>query len=268
MHLHGHFFRLLNGQGDFAPLKNVVDIMPMETDTLEFAATESGDWYFHCHILYHMMSGMGRIFHYTDSSGSAYSPIPGIADPKKALKKVYSDDREIRPAASVGLEGNGSDGEVMLANTRYRFQAEWRVGTDERKGYETESHIGRYLGKMQYWMPYVGWDFRYRRISDAGEKSLFGQTDTKDRRNVFCFGVQYLLPWLVVADWRIDSKGYVRLQVGREDVPVTSRLRLNFMVNTDKEYMVGARYIITKYFGVSTHYDSDMGYGAGVTISY
>ena len=268
MHLHGHFFRLLNGQGDYAPLKNVVDLMPMETDTLEFAATESGDWFFHCHILYHMMSGMGRIFHYTDSSGSAFSPIPGIADPRRALRKIYSDDREIRPAGTVGLESNGSDGEVMLANTRYRFQAEWRVGTDERKGYETESHIGRYLGKMQYWMPYVGWDFRYRRIPDAGEKSLFGQTDTKDHRNVFCFGVQYLLPYLVVADWRVDSKGYVRLQLGREDIPVTSRLRLNFMVNTDKEYMVGARYIITKYFGVSTHYDSDMGYGAGLTISY
>ena len=268
MHLHGHFFRLLNGQGDYSPLKNVVDIMPMETDTLEFAATESGDWYFHCHILYHMMSGMGRIFHYTDSSGSAFSPIPGISDPRRALRKIYADDREIRPAASVGLESNGSDGEVMLANTRYRFQAEWRVGTDERKGYETESHIGRYLGKMQYWMPYVGWDFRYRRISDAGEKSLFGQTDTKDHRNVFCFGVQYLLPYLVVADWRVDSKGYVRLQLGREDIPVTSRLRFNFMVNTDKEYMVGARYIITKYFGLSTHYDSDMGYGAGLTISY
>lgn len=268
MHLHGHFFRLLNGQGDYAPLKNVVDIMPMETDTLEFAATESGDWYFHCHILYHMMSGMGRIFHYTDSSGSAFSPIPGIADPRRALRKIYSDDREIRPAASVGLESNGSDGEVMLANTRYRLQAEWRVGTDERKGYETESHIGRYLGKMQYWMPYVGWDFRYRRISDAGEKSWFGQTDTKDHRNVFCFGLQYLLPYLMVADWRVDSKGFVRFQLGREDIPVTSRLRLNFMVNTDKEYMVGARYIITKYFGISTHYDSDMGYGAGLTISY
>jgi len=268
MHLHGHFFRLLNGQGDYAPLKNVVDIMPMETDTLEFAATESGDWFFHCHILYHMMSGMGRIFHYTDSSGSAFSAIPGIADPRRSIRKIYSDDREIRPAATVGLESNGSDGEAMLANTRYRLHAEWRVGTDERKGYETESHIGRYLGKMQYWMSYVGWDFRYRRISDAGEKSLFGQSDTKDHRNVFCFGVQYLLPYLVVADWRLDSKGYVRLQLGREDIPVTSRLRLNFMVNTDKEYMVGARYIITKYFGISTHYDSDMGYGAGLTISY
>jgi FtsP/CotA-like multicopper oxidase with cupredoxin domain len=34
MHLHGHDFRLLNGQGDYAPLKNIVDIMPMETDTI------------------------------------------------------------------------------------------------------------------------------------------------------------------------------------------------------------------------------------------
>ncbi|HEV9038064.1 MAG TPA: multicopper oxidase domain-containing protein, partial [Puia sp.] len=114
MHLHGHFFRLLNGQGEYAPLKEVVDILPMETDTLEFAATESGDWFFHCHILYHMMSGMGRIFHYEDSP-----PPPGIKDPARALKKLYSDDREIRPMARVGLESNGSDGEFMLADTRY-----------------------------------------------------------------------------------------------------------------------------------------------------
>ena len=44
MHLHGHFFRVLNGQGDYSPLKNTLDIMPMETDTLEFAANKSGDW--------------------------------------------------------------------------------------------------------------------------------------------------------------------------------------------------------------------------------
>jgi FtsP/CotA-like multicopper oxidase with cupredoxin domain len=267
MHLHGHFFRLLNGQGDYAPLKNVVDIMPMETDTLEFAASESGDWFFHCHILYHMMSGMGRIFHYMDSTGSAFSPIPGIDDPRKALKKVYSDDREIRPMARVGVESNGSDGEVMLANTRYRFQSEWRIGTDASKGYESESHFGRYLGKMQYWLPYVGWDFRYRRDSRP-EKNLFGQTDTKDHRNVFCFGLQYTLPMLLIADWRMDQRGNLRLQLGREDVAVTGRLRLSFMVNTDKEYMAGLRYILTKYIGLSTHYDSDMGLGAGLTFNY
>ena len=40
------------------------------------------------------------------------------------------------------------------------------------------------------------------------------------------------------------------------------------MLNTDKEYMVGFRYIIKKYFSVSTHYDSDMGLGAGITVTY
>ncbi|MFC3366396.1 multicopper oxidase domain-containing protein [Pedobacter fastidiosus] len=65
MHLHGHDFRVLNEQGENAPMKNVLDIMPMERDTIEFAATEAGgDWFFHCHILYHMMSGMGRVFIY------------------------------------------------------------------------------------------------------------------------------------------------------------------------------------------------------------
>jgi FtsP/CotA-like multicopper oxidase with cupredoxin domain len=265
MHLHGHFFRLINGQGEFAPLKEVVDIMPMETDTLEFAATESGDWFFHCHILYHMMSGMGRIFHYEDSTEkSGQDPT---SNPAQNLQKVFADDREIRPMAKVGLESNGSDGEAMLADTRYRFQTEWRLGTDASKGYESESHFGRYLGRMQYWLPYIGWDFRYRRTNEK-EKNLFGQTDTKDHRNVFCAGVQYTLPLLLVLDLRADTKGNLRLQLGREDLAVTDRLRFSFMVNTDKEYMVGLRYIFTKYIGLSTHYDSDMGFGAGITLSY
>ncbi len=45
MHLHGHDFRVLNGQGEFAPLKNVLDIMPMETDTIEFNSNVDGDWF-------------------------------------------------------------------------------------------------------------------------------------------------------------------------------------------------------------------------------
>jgi FtsP/CotA-like multicopper oxidase with cupredoxin domain len=262
MHLHGHFFRLLNGQGDYAPLKNVVDIMPMETDTLEFAGTESGDWFFHCHILYHMMSGMGRIFHYEDSP-----PNPATGDPARAMKKVYADDRMIYPSGKIGLESNGSDGEITLASTRYRLQTEWRVGTDAQKGYESESHFGRYLGRMQYWLPYVGWDFRYRR-NNPGEKNLFGQQDTKNQRSVVCAGVEYLLPMLVVGDARVDSKGNLRLQLSREDIAITPRLRWSFMVNTDKEFMAGFRYIFTKYFALSTHYDSDMGWGGGVTFNY
>ncbi len=40
MHLHGHDFRLLNGQGENAIMKNIIDIMPMERDTIEFNANE------------------------------------------------------------------------------------------------------------------------------------------------------------------------------------------------------------------------------------
>ena len=62
--------------------------------------------------------------------------------------------------------------------------------------------------------------------------------------------------------------GKIRFQLMREDIPITPRLRFNWMVNTDKEYMVGFRYITTKWLALSTHYDSDMGYGAGITIIY
>lgn len=95
MHLHGHDFRLLNGQGDYAPLKNVVDIMPMETDVIEFEANAEGDWFFHCHILYHMMSGMGRVFSYENQE-----PNPLIPNPELALRKLKGDDREF----SLGFE--------------------------------------------------------------------------------------------------------------------------------------------------------------------
>ncbi|MBS1600787.1 MAG: multicopper oxidase domain-containing protein [Bacteroidetes bacterium] len=262
MHLHGHFFRVLNGQGEYAPLKNTLDILPMETDTIEFAPTESGDWFFHCHILYHMMSGMGRIFSYENSP-----PNPEVPDPAMALKMVYMDDRMIHPQAKISLESNGTDGEILISNTRYRFQTEWRIGLNDRSGYESESHFGRYFGKMQFWFPYIGWDFRYRK-TNGGEKNIFGQADSKDNRKVFCAGVQYMLPMLVIADARVDMDGKLRFQLSREDLAVTSRLRFNFMVNTDREYMVGFRYVITKYFSLSTHYDSDMKLGAGITLNY
>jgi hypothetical protein len=45
----------------------------------------------------------------------------------------------------------------------------------------------------------------------------------------------------------------------REDIPISKRVRASFMVNTDKEYMAGLRYIVNKNIGLTTHYDSDMG---------
>jgi CopA family copper-resistance protein len=264
MHLHGHDFRVVNGQGENAPMKNVLDIMPMERDTIEFAASENGgDWFFHCHILYHMMSGMGRVFSYEKSA-----PNPELPDTRLAWKKLSADDRKYHPMASIGLESNGSDGELMFSNTRYRLSTEWRVGLKSAHGIESETYFGRYIGKMQWLMPFVGFDYHYNRMNNERENNLFGQLSNQKNRKAAVIGAQYVLPMLVTAEARLDSKGKLRFQLMREDVPLTSRLRFNFMANTDKEYMAGFRYIVTKYFSLSTHYDSDMGYGAGLTITY
>ncbi|MGY8911394.1 MAG: multicopper oxidase domain-containing protein, partial [Flavobacteriales bacterium] len=67
MHLHGHFFRVININGDYSPLKHTVNVPPMQKVTLEFYGNngdEAGDWFFHCHILYHMMGGMARVMSY------------------------------------------------------------------------------------------------------------------------------------------------------------------------------------------------------------
>jgi len=264
MHLHGHDFRVLNGQGDYAPLKNIIDIMPMETDTLEFYANVEGDWFFHCHILYHMMSGMGRVFSYENQA-----PNPLIPNPKLAQRKLFADDRKMHFMFQNDFATNGNDGEMMLQNTRWSIGSEWRLGYHDMHGYETETHVGRYLGKMQWLMPFIGFDWRYRKMGiDEQEKNLFGQTNTKDNRAVLSLGVNYTLPMLVRFQTEIFTDGTVRLQLMREDIPVTKRLRFAFMVNTDKEYMAGFNYIFSRNFSVRTHYDSDMGLGAGLTFSY
>ncbi|MFB9109473.1 multicopper oxidase domain-containing protein [Flavobacterium gyeonganense] len=264
MHLHGHDFRLINDQGDYAPLKNVVDIMPMETDTIEFTANAEGDWFFHCHILYHMMSGMGRIFSYENQKSN-----PEIPNPKAAQRKLFADDRMFHFMAENDFATNGNDGEAMYQNTRWSIGTEWRLGYTDMHGYETETHIGRYIGKMQWLMPFIGFDWRYRKMEMGEyEKNLFGQTNTKNERAVFSAGVNYTLPMLIVAQAEVFTDGNFRFQLERMDIPLSKRLRMNLMWNTDKEYMAGLKYIIGKNFGLTTHYDSDMGVGFGLNLNY
>jgi FtsP/CotA-like multicopper oxidase with cupredoxin domain len=65
MHLHGHFFQLENGTGR-GPFKDTVLVEPhMGEATFDFVADNPGEWFFHCHIVYHMESGMARVLSYS-----------------------------------------------------------------------------------------------------------------------------------------------------------------------------------------------------------
>ncbi len=59
MHLHGMFVQLENGQPmSKLPNKHTIIIPPGKSVSALLTADEEGDWVFHCHLLYHMMSGM------------------------------------------------------------------------------------------------------------------------------------------------------------------------------------------------------------------
>lgn len=263
MHLHGHDFRVINGQGDFAPLKNVLDIMPMETNVIEFEANSEGDWFFHCHILYHMMAGMNRVFSYENQE-----PNPLLPDKKRAYKKLQQESNTLHLMAQNDFATNGNDGMVMLQNARWSFGSEWRLGYNDHHGYESETHIGRYIGRNQWLMPFIGFDWRYRKQVDNFEKNIFGQINTKDNRTQFSIGLAYTLPMLIIIQTELYHDGNVRIQMRREDIPLSRRFRAAFMVNTDKEFMIGINYIAGKNLGFRTHYDSDMGFGIGLTLNY
>lgn len=59
MHLHGHFFRVGRALKDTALVA-----AHMGRATFDFVAANPGDWFFHCHNLYHMEAGMARVFRY------------------------------------------------------------------------------------------------------------------------------------------------------------------------------------------------------------
>jgi CopA family copper-resistance protein len=61
MHLHGHFFEIVNGHGANQPFKHTVKVLPGSFVDLDLTADAPGDWAFHCHLLYHMHAGMMRV---------------------------------------------------------------------------------------------------------------------------------------------------------------------------------------------------------------
>ncbi len=59
MHLHGMFVQLENGQpAEKLPNKHTVIVPPGQSYSVLLTADEVGEWAFHCHLLYHMASGM------------------------------------------------------------------------------------------------------------------------------------------------------------------------------------------------------------------
>lgn len=240
LHLHGHFFRLLNGRGDFAPLKHTVDVPPMGKAAIEFLANEQGDWVFHCHLLYHMKAGMTRVFSYTEQGPDH--------QPKLNLKHVNP--------WQFTLEGTGqsnfSEGSAGWFNDKHRVGIDWEYSFDEDE-YEMDLGWRRFLNRD--WSTVAG----YRFTNEHG---------TRDR--VFA-GVQHRLPFLTYGTVTLDSEGDVRPGLSRE-LQLTSRLswinELEYDSRTEWEWNSGLKYRLNKRWSITGGFHSDHSFGAGLNFQW
>lgn len=62
IHVHGLWMDLDNGSGADRPRKHTIIVPPGRTVTFDITMSEVGRWPFHCHLLFHMMTGMFREF--------------------------------------------------------------------------------------------------------------------------------------------------------------------------------------------------------------
>ena len=247
MHLHGHFFRVLNGQGDRAPLKHTVDVAPMSTTVIEFEADEFGDWFFHCHLLYHMHSGMARLVHY-----EGYVPDAANA---AVRHKLYEEPWYFHGLAEV--LSNVTEGAVMISDTRNIFRVGWEAGWQrvEETEWETIFTWSRYINS--FFSVFAGADFE-------------GTEGTMEKvRGIF--GLSYRLPLDVECRaWMdTDAGGRVALDKNLELLP---RLRLIGHVEYDTRHYwegrIGLSYMIDKNVSFIVQWHSDYDWGGGLSIRF
>ena len=247
MHLHGHFFRVLNGQGDHAPLKHTVDVAPMSTTVIEFSANEFGDWFFHCHLLYHMKSGMARVIHY-----EGYQPDPEVAATRLNLFK-----ESWYLGGEADVLSNMTEGALTLSDTRNIFQVAWEVGWQDVDETDWEGLLtyDRYFNRFM--SIFVGADF-------LGEGN-----STEETRGVL--GLRYLLPLNIESTAWVDSDAGARVTIEKE-FTLTPRLSLIGEVEYDThdlwEGKAGLSYALTKHVSLLGQWHSEFGWGGGLQMRF
>ena len=251
IHLHGHFFRLLMGQGKHSPLKHTVDVPPMTKRTVEFEANEHHDWMFHCHILYHMMSGMARVFRY--EGDPPVMEHESMSMHHAGLGEHAHDMSYVWGAASV--QSHMSDGLITLMHPKNDLLLSWEVGWEGVD--DTEYEV----------------DALYQRYFNPNFQALAGArlTNDADAENRAVAGINYRLPLMLWAAASIDSEGDARLTLSKR-LQLTPRLglfgRVEYDTNTQYEWTTGADFTLTRRTSLITQYHSQFGFGAGVLIRF
>ena len=261
MHLHGHYFRVINENGERSPLKHTVNVPPMQKVVIEFYNEEYGDWFFHCHVLYHMMGGMARVFSYGTPRDERMRDYP--------MQKLINETDHYYSWGMARLGSNFNELFLMSSNIRNGFGL--RAEFDYDKNLEAEVNYNRYLND---WVRlYVG---------------VNTETSTPDSYDTFntvgLVGVKYFTPYRFNVDVSMDHQLKPRIRLDREFL-IFPRIFLegeyeyradfgwvNDIGDTsyqgETQWLVGASYILSRNFSLQANYNNRYGWGGGLLARF
>ena len=261
MHLHGHFFRVLTKQGKYSPLKHTVDIPPMETLVIEFDPDEKGDWFFHCHVLYHMMGGMTRVFRNGNLRDSRLKAYPA--------ETILNKDNKWFWWGETSLMSHLVDLEWTFSNTRNQILKEVKLSWLDHK-YQWNQNFELSLSYERFISDF----FRlYAELEIENAEEDFSDVDFK-------MGFRYLLPYFIALDMSLDHKArweveleYELLFSPRLELMADWSLKADLGLFTqttewEQEWSAGFEYALYQYFSFIGNYSSRFGWGAGLNIKY
>lgn len=234
MHLHGHFFRVLNKSGAYSPLKHTVDVAPHTTRVIEFYANEPGEWMLHCHNLYHMKTGMARVVKYASFNNSPLVTRHQKHDPH-LHDHVYFDGR-------LELATNHAQADLRLSKTWDTLEA--HVETRE---YDNLDHIE---GELLY----RRWFSQYFNLIAGGAHF----EEFREDKTHALLGVGYMLPMLVESNLFVDHAGRLRLDLEK-------RFQWTRHIYSDAEVVFRQR--AKTEFEVSLMYANSWAWAAGLMFT-
>ncbi len=236
LHLHGHFFRVINGQGERSPLKHTVNVPPMGHVIIEFDASEDADWLFHCHNQYHMKSGMNRVISYQQSS-TLDREMEALVVPSTRWFRI----NEFHVLSSF------ADYEFSVSDERHGFDLELDA--------DLEDTLELHLFYNYYFNRFV---------------SAFGGLERREHHHgknhdLPVAGLSILLPLMIDSEWRVDDHGEFRLEL-QSELRFTRRFSFDWRWNSDDEHRYGFNFRISNRFSITAHTDTE--YGEGIGLKY
>ena len=265
MHLHGHFFRVLNENGEYSPLKHTVNVPPMQKVTIEFYGNngdEYGDWFFHCHILYHMMGGMARVVSYDTPRDVRMKGYP--------VSNLIAETNKYYTWGMIDAASHTTALNVISSNIRNQFNLSFEYGWN--KNLEAEATYEYYL--HDYLRVFGGVN-----IENETRKSL------DQFKTTAVVGVRYLTPYLFALDARIDNELRPRIGLGRSimlfprfsvfgyyeyqiDLGFVNNLPINKDFTSETVWSAGAEYFLSRNVSLMGSYDNRFGGGGGLSVRF